>query len=1348
MNSVLSSRTQSAQPVAFITALVVTALLLLAAIPALAQAQEPTPTPEQQEQPAPTQEPTPTTAKQEGQPAPTQEPTPTPEKKEEQPAPTQEPTPTPEKKEEQPAPTQEPTPTPEKKEEQPAPTQEPTNTVRAELSFSQTAWSVDETDADGALTITVNINPALTEAGSVNIKTSPNAAADARVPATLALPAGQTSVDLPITVVGDDDVEGDESFEIELSAGDGALYALGAPAKTTITIIDDDRPELTVAQAPSAQSTAAVPQKESESSPGAPQQQSDAQGAEPQNEQIDGDNSDPAPRTALTFSQTAWSADEGDGELEVTVNIDPALPAAGAVNITTHYGSASAADVSVPKTLALPAGATSAALRIPITADSDIEAAETFDIELVAVEAASYELGAPASATITINDDDRPVLSLAQAAYTVNEAEGVLRVVVNMSAPLPDGETPQLNLVFGAGHTATRADLGADSDVAMTTVETAGGYSSLTVAFPIAADTLVEGDETFGIEIVAPDGAPYELGAPAAATVTITDDVSPVLTFEQAAYTVDEAAGTVSVKVNIDPALPGGSTLTITPVFEQGHTATHADINEMSPVVVTLASHVSYITVKIPIADDTVVESDETFALTLSVGQGIIHRLGSPSKATITIVDDDLPVLTLDKAAYTVNEADGVLRVVVEMSAYLPDEFPRIRTFIGEGDTATAADIEGSFHQHKSKVQTADGYAIEVDIPINDDDLIEEDETFSIELVAGASYELGAQTSATVTIVNDDRPALSFAQAAYTVNEEDGVVRVIINMSPALPSSQWPSVETVFGQGHTATYRADVGTNLELSRVESAESRVESADGSNFAVDIPIMNDTDVEGDETFAIALKGGAHMSYELGEPATATITIVDDDDLPILSLGQATYTVREEDSDVSLNVEVSYSKPLTKAGTLLITARHLSTSADDFAVVTEAQLPKDARKTVFGVTIRGDNLVEADERFEITLAPGADARFRVGKTATATVTIVDDDLPVLSLGKAGYSVDEDAGWLTIPVRISPALEATSAVSVTTRYGTAGAADVSVPATLTLPQGATSADLRVAVSDDNLIEGAEKFEFELVAVNDAPYELGAQAAAAITINDNDLSDLSFEKAAYTVNEGDGQLDVIVKLSPALKTDSQVNISVYYDGAATADDVSVPATLTLPKDTTSVKLAIAISEDTLVESAEKFEIGLSAIAGAPYKAVGQLPKTTITIEDNDKTAPQPQKLALQKSVWTITVTPGDQALAVSWKAPPGVKVDDISEYRVVWCLEAESGCNPTTHLAYPKADGTGSYTITRQFSPASGWSTLTNGARYRVYVRAVSGGVNTILATSEFSYDNRPQAPVKDAKE
>ena len=132
MNSVLSSQTQSAQPVAFITALVVTTLLLLVAIPAIAQAQELIPTSEEL-------------------------------------------TPTSEQQAQQPAPTQEPTPTPEEQEQQPAPTQEPTKTVGTELSFSQTAWAADETDADGALT-TVNINPALTEAGPVNIKTSPNAA--------------------------------------------------------------------------------------------------------------------------------------------------------------------------------------------------------------------------------------------------------------------------------------------------------------------------------------------------------------------------------------------------------------------------------------------------------------------------------------------------------------------------------------------------------------------------------------------------------------------------------------------------------------------------------------------------------------------------------------------------------------------------------------------------------------------------------------------------------------------------------------------------------------------------------------------------------------------------------------------------------------------------------------------------------------------------------------------------------------------------------------------------------------------------------------------------------------------
>ena len=139
---------------------------------------------------------------------------------------------------------QEATPTPEAQDQEPAPDQNATETIRPELTFEQSAWSADERDADGTLTINVNINPPLPEASAVNILTRYNgaaSAADVSAPATLTLSAGQTSVSFVITISGDDDVEGGESFDIELSATDAAPYKVGDPRKATVTIIDDDR---------------------------------------------------------------------------------------------------------------------------------------------------------------------------------------------------------------------------------------------------------------------------------------------------------------------------------------------------------------------------------------------------------------------------------------------------------------------------------------------------------------------------------------------------------------------------------------------------------------------------------------------------------------------------------------------------------------------------------------------------------------------------------------------------------------------------------------------------------------------------------------------------------------------------------------------------------------------------------------------------------------------------------------------------------------------------------------------------------------------------------------------------
>ena len=205
------------------------------------------------------------------------------------------------------------------------------------------------------------------------------------------------------------------------------------------------------------------------------------------------------------------------------------------------------------------------------------------------------------------------------------------------------------------------------------------------------------------------------------------------------------------------------------------------------PVVVTMASKLRSVSIPIRITNDTDLEGDETFAFALMGGADKVYRLGSPATATVTIVDDDRATLAFSQAAYTVNEADGVLRAVVTMSPALPNgEFPRLRTVFGEDDTATRADIDSPIVQ--TKVQAPNGNSsVAVEIPITADGLVEGAESFKIELytVEGVPIELGSPATATVTINDDPRPALAFSQAAWTVNEADGALDITVNIAPA-----------------------------------------------------------------------------------------------------------------------------------------------------------------------------------------------------------------------------------------------------------------------------------------------------------------------------------------------------------------------------------------------------------------------------------------------------------------------------------------------------------------------------------------------------------------------------------
>jgi len=145
---------------------------------------------------------------------------------------------------------------------------------------------------------------------------------------------------------------------------------------------------------------------------------------------------------------------------------------------------------------------------------------------------------------------------------------------------------------------------------------------------------------------------------------------------------------------------------------------------------------------------DLVDEPDETFDVALANPAGAI--LGTPSIGTVTIMDDD-PMVDISGADLVVPESVGQASVELNLSA--ASGFEVTVNYATADGTATAPDDYGAVSGTASIA--AGATVTTVPIPIVGDALVEDDETFSLELSNPTNGVL-MTPSATVTIQDDD----------------------------------------------------------------------------------------------------------------------------------------------------------------------------------------------------------------------------------------------------------------------------------------------------------------------------------------------------------------------------------------------------------------------------------------------------------------------------------------------------------------------------------------------------------------------------------------------------------------
>jgi Ca2+-binding RTX toxin-like protein len=522
-----------------------------------------------------------------------------------------------------------------------------------------------------------------------------------------------------------------------------------------------------------------------------------------------------------------------------TVNIDLT---AGTATAGSDYNSQSFAvtfaDGEVTKTVS-----------IPVVDDTLIESSETINLSLSSNEVATV-LGTQSTAVLTVVDNDVQ-LAFDWATYTVNE-DGTSTIAIKVL------RTGKITGEVGATIVLTNGTA-SDADYINTPINVvfAAGEVEKVVTVPIINDTLIETDETINLSLTNPtNGA--TLGTQSTAVLTVIDNDTQ-LAFERATYTVNED-GTSAIAIKVLRTGKAISEVGATISLANG-TASNTDYINAPINVVFAAGEVEKI-VTIPIINDTLIETDETINLSLTNPTNGA-TLGTQSTAILTVIDNDVQ-LAFERANYIVNE-DGTNTIAIKVLRTGKTTGEVGATIVLTNGTASNADYTNT----PINVVFAAGEVEKiVTVPINNDTLIESDETINLSLTSPTNgATLATQSTAVLTVVDND-VQLAFERANYTVNE-DGTNTIAIKV-----------LRTGKITGEVgATISLANGTASNTDYINTPINVVFAAGEIEKIITVPIINDTTFEPDETVNLSLTNPTNGAT-VGTQSSAVLTIVSDD------------------------------------------------------------------------------------------------------------------------------------------------------------------------------------------------------------------------------------------------------------------------------------------------------------------------------------------------------------------------------------------------------------------------------------------------------------------------------------
>lgn len=815
------------------------------------------------------------------------------------------------------------------------------------------------------------------------------------------------------------------------------------------------------------------------------------------------------------------------------------------------------------------------------------------------------------------------------------------------------------------------------------------GATSTVVTVDAICDNDIEYDETFTVNLS--DLPTYNLDDGVATGTIRTDDIT--LSIADSSVEEGNSSGLGSCTstpmhftVSANTTAPSGGLL-----FTYATAGLTAGVDDYTPTIFALGTiDPGFMTaqVTIPVTCDDLIESNETFTVTLGdlPGYSLAPNLGYI--ATGTILDDDRPRLSIAEASALEGTActSQEMMFTVSLDRDAPPgglEFTYIAFKLGSDTAIQDVDFDPIFLLAYESGNIEGGQdSTTVPVTVFCDDAIEPNETFTVRLTGGGTtYNTGPDAKG--TIINDDGPSISVddvTQVEGNENSSNFIFRV--QLSEPAPD------------GVSFTIQTSNGTAIASSDYDASAVSVMLQEGASFYdFYVPVYGDTVLEDNQNFHVTVSNAVNVDLSSASDFSATGTILNDDG-PTISIADVSLpegTLGCVDHTTPMVFTVTSSAPANSGDGNGITFSYevfpgSATYEDNDLIETEGggvltgSIPDSYSSTEIIVEAVCDSTRELDETFQVVLSNVAYAN-PFGSRLTATGTIENDDFPLVPTfdiyntdnGNTVWEGNGNPAQACFLIHLFLPANATAGMAYGVNFGTvAGTAAANsdfrpvIGQNVVLSADDDSRTICVDIVNDNISElSPETFSLNLSAAGNANGAVIGIGSASVTVMDDDSVSqptISISANSSVVPESNVQAGFTVRLFMPQSgfiiippgTRYTVDVAAALGSSATeGEDFSFnPAVVELSPANREETVYVDIIPDDEPEDTETLVLQLMTPTGGAV--IGDAMASTDIVDGLSVTSPT-FFISDAEPVWEGNGNPPDQAqFDVSLILPPG----------------------------------------------------------------------------------------------